>query len=64
MHFRKFSDQELEEYLNTNEWKDRSGAMTIEGRGGKWVTKQEGEYWNVVGLPVNKLKRYLPQLKS
>jgi len=58
IHFKDFSDQSLEEYLDTGDWKGRSGAMTIEGKG-HWTTKMEGEYWNVVGLPVDLLKKYL-----
>ncbi|MBN2307146.1 septum formation protein Maf [Candidatus Peregrinibacteria bacterium] len=58
IHFRNFSHKSLEEYLDTGDWKGRSGAMTIEGKG-HWTTKMEGEYWNVVGLPVDLLKKYL-----
>jgi len=57
--FRDFTDEEREEYLDSGEWRDRSGSMTIEGRGGKWVTRTEGDYWNVVGLPVELLKKFL-----
>lgn len=60
--FSHFSDQSLEEYLDTGEWKGRSGAMTIEGKG-HWVKRMEGEYWNVVGLPVDLLKKYLKRLE-
>lgn len=59
LHFRKFTEEELEAYLDSNEWKERSGSMTIEGKGGKWVTKMVGDYWNVVGLPTNLLKEFL-----
>jgi septum formation protein len=59
--FRDFSDQSLEEYLDTGDWKGRSGAMTIEGKG-HWTKKMEGEYWNVVGLPVDLLKKHLKAL--
>lgn len=60
--FRDFSDRSLEEYLDTDEWKGRSGAMTIEGKG-HWTRKIEGEYWNVVGLPVSLLKRFLKRAR-
>lgn len=58
--FNDFSDLSLEEYLDTGEWKGRSGSMTIEGKG-HWTKKMEGEYWNVVGLPVDLLKKYLKE---
>lgn len=59
--FEDFSEQSIEEYLDTGDWKGRSGAMTIE-RKGKWMKRMEGEYWNVVGLPVDLLKKYLKKL--
>ena len=57
--FRNFTDKEREEYLDSGEWKNRSGSMTIEGRGGKWIKKVKGDFWNVVGLPVELLKEFL-----
>lgn len=64
LHFRNFSGADLENYLDSGEWKDRSGSMTIEGKGGKWVTKIDGDYWNVVGLPVEKLKGIIGLVKG
>lgn len=50
--FRSISFKEVTDYIKTNEWKNRSGGMTLEGRGGKnFVHKVEGDYWNVIGLP-------------
>jgi len=59
LHFLDFSNADIEEYLDSGEWKNRSGSMTVEGRGGKWVKKIKGCYWNVVGLPVKLLKKFL-----
>ncbi|MDH5596990.1 MAG: Maf family protein [Candidatus Peregrinibacteria bacterium] len=56
--FHDFSHKMVEEYLDSGEWKGRSGAMTIEGKG-DWVRYMEGGYWNVVGLPVDLLKNML-----
>jgi septum formation protein len=64
LYFRNFSNKDIEQYLCSGEWKERSGSMTIEGRGGKWVKKIEGDYWNVVGLPVDLLKKFLNQIKK
>ncbi|MBI5732111.1 MAG: septum formation protein Maf [Candidatus Magasanikbacteria bacterium] len=63
LYFRDFSDRDLEEYLDSNEWEGRSGSMTIEGKGGRWVKTVKGDYWNVVGLPVNLLKKFLKEIK-
>ena len=49
--FRNVKSKEIENYLKTGEWKGRSGAMTLEGRGGAFVTRIVGDYWNVIGLP-------------
>jgi septum formation protein len=61
VYFYEFSEQSLEDYLDSGDWKGRSGAMTIEGSG-HWTRKIEGEYWNIVGLPVDLLKKYLKKL--
>lgn len=60
--FSDFTDRQIEEYLDSGEWKDRSGSMTIEGRGGRWIDKVDGCYWNVVGLPIDLLKNFLSEL--
>ena len=59
-----FTDEEIEEYLDSGEWKNRSGSMTIEGRGGKWITGIKGCYWNVVGLPIDLLKTFLSKTQN
>lgn len=62
--FRNFTDKEREAYLDSGEWRGRSGSMTIEGRGGKWVKRIKGDYWNVVGLPTELLKRFLNEIRD
>lgn len=62
LYFKDFSDNEREKYLDSKEWIGRSGSMTIEGKGGKWIKKIEGDYWNVVGLPVRLLKQFLAEI--
>ncbi len=52
----------LEWYLQTGEWRDRAGAYAIQGRGSALVDGVEGDFWNVVGLPVAELRRVAPQL--
>ncbi len=56
--FNHFTNDHIEDYLNTGDWRGRSGAMTIEGTG-HWTKKVIGDYWNVVGLPVNLLKEMI-----
>jgi septum formation protein len=42
----------LDWYLETEEWRERAGAYAIQGRGAAFVTGIDGDYLNVVGLPV------------
>src|SRR3954454_19595465 len=39
-------------YLRSGEWRDRAGGYAIQGRGAALVERIEGDFWNVVGLPV------------
>jgi len=57
--FYNLTNDQVEKYLDSGEWRDRSGSMTIEGRGGEWIKRVDGCYWNVVGLPINLLKNFL-----
>jgi septum formation protein len=50
--FKKLNAQEIEEYLLTNEWKDKAGAYAIQGYAEKFIKRINGSYSNVVGLPL------------
>ena len=60
--FRQLADREVEWYLGTGEWRDRAGAYAIQGRGSALVAAIEGDFWNVVGLPVPELLQIGPGL--
>jgi septum formation protein len=60
--FRRLERPELEWYLATGEWQGRAGAYAIQGRGAALVEEIEGDYFNVVGLPVAALLRLAPDL--
>jgi septum formation protein len=50
--FKRLNTQEIEEYLLTNEWKDKAGAYAIQGYAEKFIKRINGSYSNVVGLPL------------
>jgi nucleoside triphosphate pyrophosphatase len=60
--FRRLEQPDLEWYLGTGEWRERAGAYAIQGRGAALVDSIDGDYWNVVGLPVAELVKLAPQL--
>ena len=53
--FAPLTDQEIEEYIATGEPFDKAGAYAIQGVGGRYVTRIEGCYFNVMGLPLARL---------
>jgi septum formation protein len=60
--FRSLSDGVLEWYIATEEWRDRAGGYAIQGRGAALVQAIDGDYLNVVGLPVATLLDLEPGL--
>ncbi|MHB8526567.1 MAG: Maf family protein [Candidatus Acidiferrales bacterium] len=53
--FAPLSEQEIDEYIATGEPFDKAGAYAIQGRGGKFISRIEGCYFNVMGLPLARL---------
>jgi septum formation protein len=49
------SESDLDAYISTGEWADKAGAYGIQGVGGRYVTRIEGCYFNVVGMPIGRL---------
>ncbi len=60
--FRPLSEVEIDWYLATGEWRERAGGYAIQGRGAALVEQVEGDFWNVVGLPVAALVGLAPEL--
>lgn len=62
--FRELSAGSLDWYLGTGEWRGRAGGYAIQGAGAALVRRVEGDYENVVGLPLAALIDLCPQLLS
>lgn len=60
--FYPVSQKEAEDYVKTGEPMDKAGAYAIQGKGTVMIKEIKGDYNNVVGLPVAKLKRILEKL--
>jgi septum formation protein len=62
VHFADLSDAEVEAYVGTGEPLQVAGAFTVDGLGGPFVTRIEGDYHNVVGLSLPLLRTLLAEL--
>jgi septum formation protein len=62
VHFADITDAEIEAYVATGEPLHVAGAFTIDGRGGAFVERIEGDAGNVIGLSLPLLRRLLGQL--
>ena len=60
--FRALDEPTIDWYLATREWEGRAGGYAIQGRGAVLINRIEGDYLNVVGLPVAALLALEPQL--
>jgi septum formation protein len=58
--FRPLEPADVDWYVGTGEWRDRAGAYAIQGKGATLVESIEGDFWNVVGLPLAELVKLAP----
>jgi len=54
-----FTDDDIRSYISTGEPMDKAGAYAIQGRASRWISRIEGDYFNVVGLPVSLVYKML-----
>ena len=59
VYIKKLSNREINSYVKSNEPLDKAGAFAIQGLGAVIVRKIEGDYFNVMGLPLNALSEAL-----
>jgi septum formation protein len=60
----ELSDDEIRDYVATGEPMDKAGAYAIQGRASRWIPRIEGDYSNVVGLPVALVYAMLRELAA
>jgi septum formation protein len=60
--FRRLEQPDIAWYVASGEWRERAGGYAIQGMGAALVAEIDGDYWNVVGLPVPALLRLAPDL--
>ena len=60
--FTSISSDEITRYLATEEPYDKAGSYAIQGRAGRYIPRIEGDYFNVVGLPLARVTQALAEL--
>jgi len=60
--FKELSEEEVEWYVSTGEPMDAAGGYKIQGFGGLFIEWINGDYYNVVGLPINTLYEMIKEL--
>ena len=59
----EITDAEIRDYVATGEPMDKAGAYAIQGIASRWIPRIDGDYSNVVGLPVAQVYRMLRELR-
>lgn len=62
VHFGPMTGAEIEGYVASGEPMDKAGAYAIQGLASKFIDRIEGDYFNVVGLPIARVYRHLRSL--
>ena len=63
VYFRRMSGEDIDWYLNTEEYRDKAGAYGIQGFASLFINRIEGCYFNIVGFPVSEFARLCRRAK-
>jgi septum formation protein len=61
--FNEMSDEEINEYLDTEEPYDKAGSYGIQGFGARYISCIDGDFYTIMGVPLQKLYNKLRDLK-
>ena len=64
VHFAELSEEEIQTYVESGEADDKAGAYGIQGLAGKFITRIEGDYYTIVGLPLAMVYQELKNLSD
>lgn len=64
VHVYDMTNQEIDEYIRTNDCYDKAGGYGIQGFFSQYVRGIEGDYFNVVGLPISKLMQEIKRMEE
>lgn len=62
VYFKELSSDEIDDYVSTNEPMDKAGAYGAQGLGSVFIKRIDGDFYNVVGLPLFKLNEILSEM--
>lgn len=62
--FASLSDEEINWYVSTGEPADKAGAYAVQGRAALFIEEIEGDYWNIVGLPIRLVYKLAQESKG
>ena len=60
--FAPLSDEEINWYVQSNEPMDKAGAYAVQNRAALFIEEIQGDYWNVVGLPIHLVYKLMSQI--
>ena len=60
--FKRYTDEDIKEYVGTEEPYDKAGGYAIQGAWGKFVDRIEGDMDNVIGFPITRIFKEINEL--